>query len=112
MTPTTSHTTTYVTESIVVMTRDEVDSLIREALSRGAEALREELRQHPEESRQLIRGREAIMDFLHIKSKSTLRQRERAYPTAFIREGNNTLLLDVTAFLELKRKEQKMLLPK
>ena len=98
----------YYTPQVSMLSPDDLRAIIQDAMREGAEILRQELALKSASDRRMIAGRKAIMEYLGIRNQTTLRERIKKYPEAFVQEGRTTLLLDTTILSELNRREGKM----
>lgn len=77
-----------------------ISSAVCDALSKHSESAKQ--------SERYIAGRDRVLDFLGIKSRGALNSRIAKYPSAFLQDERFTLILDVEAYAECLRREQKM----
>lgn len=91
-------------DTAIILSQGELKTLISSAVC-------EALSKHTEIAKpteRYIAGREKIHGFLGIKSRGALNSRIAKYPSAFLQDERFTLILDVDAYAECLRKEQKM----
>lgn len=90
-------------DTAVILSPVELSALISSAVC--------SLSKHNESAKQserYIAGRDRVLDFLGIKSRGALNSRIAKYPSAFLQDERSTLILDVEAYAECLRREQKM----
>ena len=85
-------------DTAIILSQGELKALISSAV---CEALRKPTERY-------IAGREKVLGFLGIKSRGALNSRIEKYPSAFLQDERFTLILDVDAYAECLRREQKM----
>ena len=97
----------YPTSSLVVLRTEELHTIIETAISSAVQRLRHEL-SRSEEQTQVV-GRQAIMNYLGISTRKSLKERMDRYPSAFFSDGKRTLILFTDKLRELQMESNKML---
>lgn len=91
-------------DTAIILSQGELKALISSAVC-------EALSKHTEIAKpteRYIAGRDKVLGFLGIKSRGALNSRIEKYPSAFLQDERFTLILDVDAYAECLRREQKM----
>lgn len=95
------------TSSLVVLTPEELRVIIDTAIASAVHRLRHELLRSDEQTQ--VVGRQAIMDYLGISTRKSLKERIDRYPSAFFSDGKRTLILFTDKLRELQMESNKML---
>ena len=95
------------TSSLVVLTPEELHTIIDTAIASAVQRLRHEL-SHSNEQAQVV-GSQAIMEYLGISTRKSLKERIDRYPSAFFSDGKRTLILFTDKLRELQMESNKML---
>nr|DAK42373.1 MAG TPA: Protein of unknown function (DUF3853) [Caudoviricetes sp.] len=95
------------TSSLVVLTPEELQVIIDTAIASAVHRLRHELSRSDEQTQ--VVGRQAIMDYLGISTRKSLKERIDRYPSAFFSDGKRTLILFTDKLRELQMESNKML---
>lgn len=95
------------TSSLVVLTPEELQAIIDTAIASAVHRLRHELSRSDEQTQ--VVGRQAIMDYLGISTRKSLKERIDRYPSAFFSDGKRTLILFTDKLRELQMESNKML---
>ena len=97
----------YPTSSLVVLRPEELKAIIDTAIASAVQRLRHELSRSDEQTQ--VVGRQAIMEYLGISTRKTLKERIDRYPSAFFSDGKRTLILFTDKLRELQMESNKML---
>ena len=95
------------TSSLVVLTPEELHTIIDTAIASAVQRLRHELSRSDEQTQ--VVGRQAIMNYLGISTRKSLKERIDRYPSAFFSDGKRTLILFTDKLRELQMESNKML---
>ena len=95
------------TSSLVVLTSEELHAIIDTAIASAVQRLRHELSRSNEQTQ--VVGRQAIMDYLGISTRKSLKERIDRYPSAFFSDGKRTLILFPDKLRELQMESNKMI---
>lgn len=95
------------TSSLVVLRPEELQAIIDTAIASAVQRLRLELSRSNEQTQ--VVGRQAIMEYLGISTRKSLKERIDRYPSAFFSDGKRTLILFTDKLRELQMESNKML---
>ena len=95
------------TSSLVILTPEELQAIIDTAIASAVQRLRHELSRSDEQAQ--VVGRQAIMDYLGISTRKSLKERIDRYPSAFFSDGKKTLILFTDKLRELQMESNKMI---